>query len=199
MPPPIYGVNSASAAHFLLAGVSDAGRALSEGDACGRPCGAETCGFFNATQSCQDLERFGCSCSGCCSIEEEPIGAGGVVLIFFASMWGLFMFCHCYYRIFAIREAREETGYHVEELLPLRSIISAPGLMTEKVHCYAAIVDETMRVGSGGGLDEEHEDIELVFLSFDEAMAMVENGALSDAKTVVMLQWAALNRHVFGL
>ncbi|MAM11953.1 MAG: ADP-ribose pyrophosphatase [Rhizobiaceae bacterium] len=99
----------------------------------------------------------------------------------------------------AIREAREETGYHVEELLPLRSIISAPGLMTEKVHCYAAIVDETMRVGSGGGLDEEHEDIELVFLSFDEAMAMVENGALSDAKTVVMLQWAALNRHVFGL
>ncbi len=99
----------------------------------------------------------------------------------------------------AIREAREETGYAVETLIPLRAIISAPGLMTEKVHCYAAVVDAAMRVDSGGGLDEEHEDIELVFLTFGEAMGMVESGEISDAKTVVMLQWAALNRSVFGI
>nr|WP_272211089.1 NUDIX hydrolase [Marinicella sp. W31]MDC2876972.1 NUDIX hydrolase [Marinicella sp. W31] len=99
----------------------------------------------------------------------------------------------------AIREAREETGYNVEKLIPVRAIVPAPGLMTEKVHCYAAVVDGAMRVGSGGGLDAEHEDIELVFLTFDAAMAMVESGDISDAKTVVMLQWAALNRRVFGL
>ncbi|MBB4121690.1 NUDIX domain-containing protein [Martelella radicis] len=99
----------------------------------------------------------------------------------------------------AIREVCEETGYHVEELLPIRAIIAAPGLMTEKIHCYAAIVDEGMRIGAGGGLDEEHEEIQVVHLAFDEAMAMVDSGEISDAKTIVMLQWAALNRDVFGL
>lgn len=98
----------------------------------------------------------------------------------------------------AMREAREETGYAVDTLIPVRAIITAPGLLTEKVHCYAAIVEASMRVGDGGGLDDEHEDIELVSLSPDEAMAMVETGAISDAKTVVLLQWAAMNRGVFG-
>lgn len=98
----------------------------------------------------------------------------------------------------AMREAREETGYAVDALIPVRAIITAPGLLTEKVHCYAAIVDASMRVGDGGGLDDEHEDIELVSLSPQEAMAMVETGAISDAKTVVLLQWAAMNRGVFG-
>ena len=99
----------------------------------------------------------------------------------------------------AIREAREETGYHIEKLISVGNVISAPGLMTERVHCYAAVADDTMRVGEGGGLEEEHEDIELVELTYDEAMAMVASGAISDAKTVILLQWAALNRTVFGL
>ncbi|WP_174800758.1 NUDIX domain-containing protein [Martelella limonii] len=99
----------------------------------------------------------------------------------------------------AIREAREETGYAVETLIPAYRIVSAPGLMTEKIHCYTAIVDASMRVAEGGGLADEHEDIELVTLSLEEAMDMVATGAISDAKTVVMLQWAAMNRQVFGL
>ena len=99
----------------------------------------------------------------------------------------------------AIREAREETGYAVETLIPAYRIVSAPGLMTEKIYCYGAIVDASMRVAEGGGLADEHEDIELVTLSLEEAMDMVATGAISDAKTVVMLQWAAMNRQVFGL
>lgn len=99
----------------------------------------------------------------------------------------------------AIREAREETGYAVGELIPVSAMIPAPGILTEVVHCFAAIADSSMRVDDGGGLADEHEDIEIVTLTFDEAMAMVTSGEISDAKTIIMLQWAAMNRSVFGL
>jgi len=66
------------------------------------------------------------------------------------------------------------------------------------VHCFAAIVDSSMRIEEGGGLADEHEDIEIVTLTLDEAMAMVTSGEISDAKTIIMLQWAAMNRSVFG-
>jgi nudix-type nucleoside diphosphatase (YffH/AdpP family) len=99
----------------------------------------------------------------------------------------------------AIREAREETGYAIGELIPVSAMISAPGILTEVVHCFAAVADGSMRIGDGGGLDDEHEDIEIVTLTLDEAMAMVASGEISDAKTIIMLQWAAMNRPVFGL
>lgn len=98
----------------------------------------------------------------------------------------------------AIREAGEETGYRIETLIPVSAVVSAPGLMTERVHCYFAIADESMRIGDGGGLADEHEDIELVAFTLDEAMAMVASGKIADAKTVVLLQWAALNRDTYG-
>ncbi|WP_180897450.1 NUDIX domain-containing protein [Martelella soudanensis] len=99
----------------------------------------------------------------------------------------------------AIREAREETGYAVGDLVPVTAMISAPGILTEIVHCFAAVADSSMRVDDGGGLSDEHEDIEIVTLTLDEAMAMVTSGDISDAKTIIMLQWAAMNRSVFGL
>ncbi|MGV0910179.1 NUDIX domain-containing protein [Martelella sp. FOR1707] len=99
----------------------------------------------------------------------------------------------------AIREAREETGYAVGELIPVSAMIPAPGILTEVVHCFAAIADGSMRVEDGGGLADEHEDIEIVTLTLDEAMAMVTSGEISDAKTIIMLQWAAMNRQIFGL
>lgn len=98
----------------------------------------------------------------------------------------------------AIREAREETGYAVGALIPISAMISAPGILTEVVHCFAAIADSSMRIEDGGGLADEHEDIEIVTLTLDEAMAMVTSGEISDAKTIIMLQWAAMNRSVFG-
>lgn len=97
----------------------------------------------------------------------------------------------------ARREVREETGYAVGKLEPITAMISAPGLMTEKVHCFAAIVDGTMHVDDGGGLAEENEDIELVELSLDEASAMIQSGEISDAKTVIAVQWALLNPAFF--
>jgi hypothetical protein len=47
-------------------------------------------------------------------------------------------------------------------------------------------------VSAGGGLAEEGEDIEVLELPFDEALAMAGDGRIADAKTVLLLQWAAL-------
>jgi hypothetical protein len=52
-----------------------------------------------------------------------------------------------------------------------------------------------MRISSGGGLADEGEDIEVLELSIGEALAMISDGRIVDAKTIMLLQYAAL--HVF--
>jgi hypothetical protein len=53
-----------------------------------------------------------------------------------------------------------------------------------------------MRIGGGGGLAEEGEDIEVLELPIDQALAMIADGRIVDAKTIMLLQYAAL--HIFG-
>ena len=48
------------------------------------------------------------------------------------------------------------------------------------------------RTGDRGGVAEEGEDIEIVELGFDEALDMIDDGRIADAKTVMLLYWAAL-------
>jgi len=50
-----------------------------------------------------------------------------------------------------------------------------------------------MRIGTGGGLAHEGEDIEVLELSIDEALAMIADGRIVDGKTIILLQYAALN------
>ena len=52
-----------------------------------------------------------------------------------------------------------------------------------------------MKVGSGGGLAAEGEDIEVLELDFEKALAMIGDGRIVDAKTIMLLQYAAL--HIF--
>ncbi|MBX4869752.1 NUDIX domain-containing protein [Rhizobium bangladeshense] len=92
------------------------------------------------------------------------------------------------------REAMEETGYRLREAHFLFKCYMSPGAITEVVHFFAALIDTTDRVTEGGGLDEEHEDIEVLEIPLDEAARMIETGEIFDAKTIMLLQWAALNR-----
>jgi len=71
----------------------------------------------------------------------------------------------------------------------------SPGSVTEKLHFFVAPYESSMRVGEGGGLAEEGEDIEVLELGIDEALAMVADGRIADAKTVMLLYHARL--HVF--
>lgn len=92
------------------------------------------------------------------------------------------------------REAIEETGYQVRDVRFLFKALTSPGAVTEIVHFFYAPVDLSDRVAEGGGLDEEHEDIEVLDMPLDAAAAMIESGEIIDAKTIMLLQWALLNR-----
>jgi len=92
------------------------------------------------------------------------------------------------------REAMEETGFHVRDVQFLFKAFTAPGSITEVIHFFAAVVDNTDRIGNGGGLADEHEDIEVLEVPLAKAMAMIETSEICDAKTIILLQWAMLNR-----
>lgn len=92
------------------------------------------------------------------------------------------------------RETMEETGYRIEKLVRLFPMLGSPGALAEEVHLFVGLVDGASRVAEGGGLDEEHEDIEIVELAFDEAFSMIASGNIPDAKTIILLQWAKMNR-----
>jgi nudix-type nucleoside diphosphatase (YffH/AdpP family) len=91
------------------------------------------------------------------------------------------------------REATEELGITPGSVRHVFDLYMSPGSVTERVHFYAAPYSASEVVGEGGGLEEEGEDIEVLTLDFDEALAMTADGRIADAKTVILLQWAALN------
>ncbi|KRR13564.1 GDP-mannose pyrophosphatase [Bradyrhizobium jicamae] len=90
-------------------------------------------------------------------------------------------------------EAEEEIGYRLGEVRKIFEAFMSPGAVTEKLHFFVAEYDPSMRVGDGGGLVEEGEDIEVLELPIDQALAMISDGRIVDAKTIMLLQYAALN------
>ena len=93
-------------------------------------------------------------------------------------------------------EAELEAGIRVRAPRKVFEAFMSPGAVTERLHFFVAEVDARDRIGEGGGLHDEGEDIEVFDCPFDEALAMVERGEIVDAKTILLLQWAAL--HLFG-
>ena len=90
------------------------------------------------------------------------------------------------------REAEEELGVVLGELEHVLDAYMSPGSVTERLHFYAAPYTPRLRTRAGGGLREEGEDIDVVELAFADALAMAHDGRIADAKTIVLLQWAAL-------
>ena len=92
-----------------------------------------------------------------------------------------------------IKEVEEETGFKISNPKKVFELYSTPGAVTEKIHYFIAEYNDEMKVSAGGGLEEEHEEIEVMEINFDTAFKMVSNGKINDAKTVVLLQFAKLN------
>ncbi|MBP2234999.1 nudix-type nucleoside diphosphatase (YffH/AdpP family) [Sinorhizobium kostiense] len=92
------------------------------------------------------------------------------------------------------REAMEETGYHIESAMHLFDAYMSPGSITERTSFFLGRIDTSKKVAAGGGLSHEGEDIEVLEIPFDEAVAMIGSGEICDAKTIMLLQWAMLNR-----
>ncbi|GAC1036784.1 GDP-mannose pyrophosphatase NudK [Pseudomonas sp. No.117] len=89
-------------------------------------------------------------------------------------------------------EVEEETGYRLDNVQHLFDAFMSPGSVTELLHFFAGEYRADQRIAEGGGLHEEGEDIELLELPFDEALAMARDGRLVDGKTIMLLQYAAL-------
>jgi GDP-mannose pyrophosphatase NudK len=92
------------------------------------------------------------------------------------------------------RELREETGYDVRDVRKVFEMYMSPASVTEILYFFVAEYSAAQRIGRGGGVEEEA--IEVLELPFDEALAQVASGAIKDAKTVLLLQYAAMN--LFG-
>ncbi len=88
------------------------------------------------------------------------------------------------------REAEEETGVRVGPVRRLFELFMSPGSVTERVAFFAAPYTAADRTSEGGGLADDGEDIEVLELGLDAALAMVHSGEIVDGKTILLLQWA---------
>jgi nudix-type nucleoside diphosphatase (YffH/AdpP family) len=91
-------------------------------------------------------------------------------------------------------EAEEETGYRVHDVKKVFEAYMSPGSVTEKLHFFIAEYDVQAKVSDGGGLEEETEELEVLEWPFEEALAGFARGEICDAKTIMLLQYAAMNK-----
>lgn len=91
-----------------------------------------------------------------------------------------------------LREAEEETGYRVRDVKEVLSCYMSPGSVTEQLHFFTAEYSAADRVGDGGGHEGEGEDIEVVEVTLKDALAMIEESRIIDAKTILLIYRAAL-------
>ncbi len=89
-------------------------------------------------------------------------------------------------------EAEEEIGYRLHDVRRVFEAFMSPGAVTEKLYFFVAEYEPSMKIGSGGGIADEGEEIEVLEISIDEALAMITDGRIVDAKTIMLLQYAAL-------
>jgi GDP-mannose pyrophosphatase NudK len=92
------------------------------------------------------------------------------------------------------REVLEETGYEIPKLKKVYSAFATPGSSTERFSCFVGEYSDGMKVHNGGGLETENEDIELVEMPFAKATELMANGKILDAKTIMLLQYAQINK-----
>ena len=88
-----------------------------------------------------------------------------------------------------LRELEEESGYTTERLETLCSLYSTPGFCSEKIYLYWT--KKLIPVEHPRAMDED-EDIEVVWVDVRRAQAMVNDGTIQDAKTIIAIQFANL-------
>ncbi len=90
------------------------------------------------------------------------------------------------------REILEETGYEVPAVEKVAEVYTSPGAVTEMLYLYLAAYSPGMKMEAGGGVAEESEDIEVLEWSYAEVWEALRQGRIRDAKTLSLLQHAAL-------
>ena len=87
------------------------------------------------------------------------------------------------------RETEEETGYKINQVQKIFEAYMSPGSVTEILYFFVAEYSKEMKVNDGGGLASEHEDIQVMEMSFEDALHKIESGEINDAKTIMLIQY----------
>ncbi len=93
----------------------------------------------------------------------------------------------------ACRESIEEAGCEIEELFLINEFYTTPGGASERISLFCGKVDAS-NVGGVHGLDDEHEDILVSAVKFDEAFQMLELGKIESGIPIIALQWLYINK-----
>lgn len=91
------------------------------------------------------------------------------------------------------REAVEESDCVLQEVVPICEYHVSPGGTTERISLFCGKVDAS-HLGGVHGLAEEEEDIRVLVMSTDEAVALLHTGKIQSAAPIIALQWLLLNR-----
>jgi GDP-mannose pyrophosphatase NudK len=92
-----------------------------------------------------------------------------------------------------IRETKEEIGYAISQLQKVSTVFLSPGLMREQVHLYVAAYKNEDKIGRGGGLAIENEELIVLETSFEDALNMIENQEIIDARTIILLYYLKIH------
>ena len=93
------------------------------------------------------------------------------------------------------REAGEEAGLTVGRTQHLYSYLASPGGSTERIDLFVGEVDAS-NAGGIHGLDSEVEDIRVRVVTREEAIALLDEGRIDNAATIMALQWLARHGEV---
>jgi ADP-ribose pyrophosphatase len=96
----------------------------------------------------------------------------------------------------AMRESQEEAGCQLQRLQAIAEFYASPGASNEHCSVFCGVVDSEGVAGIHGLVDE-NEDIRVLVVDAMEAFAMVREGRIRSAPTIVALQWLELNQARF--
>ena len=96
----------------------------------------------------------------------------------------------------AKREALEEAGCEISELIKINRFYLSPGGSSEQITLFCGLINSE-NVGGIHGLAHEHEDILVRAVPFSTAYEMIENNEIDSAIPTIAIQWLALNRQKF--
>ncbi len=90
-----------------------------------------------------------------------------------------------------LRELNEEAGMEADALKLIQILVSTPGFCDERIYIYEAVNPQT---ADHFLAQDEDEDVDSLWLSIEEAYEKVKSCQIKDAKTIIALQHAMLNR-----
>jgi ADP-ribose pyrophosphatase len=93
----------------------------------------------------------------------------------------------------AIREAKEETGYLLDDVEKICDFYPTPGISNQIVHLYFASVSEHARIANYQKLWDKEEDLKIYYYKKEQLPQLLKT-QIVDAKTILALQWYLLRK-----